>query len=193
MPRKNETTAIPPADPIELADWAARAVGAMAPTATHPERLLAIHLLLQAIGIRLLPVAVRGVVYGRSAVLRLGGPLMPYNDGEWHHFAEQVGPAMAAIGVDAPHAVLVGDDGLLVEPGNLRVDGIAGMVEPLAHRVVGPEPWIADGLRYGLCIIYDRQTCHSPPTPDAACLHRAASLARWVLDARDWRNAADVS
>ncbi len=50
---------------------------------------------------------VRGIVYGRSALFRLGGALIPRTDAELAQFDDQVGPAMVLLGYDQPHAVLV--------------------------------------------------------------------------------------
>jgi hypothetical protein len=101
---------------------------------------------------------VRAAVYGRSAVFRLGGAMVPQHQGEIDHFREQVGPAMVLLGIgdgSASHAVLsIG--GVMLELAHGADWNDRGvLLRPFARTYGGEEVWTVGGLRYGAIVSYE--------------------------------------
>lgn len=136
---------------------------------------------------------VRGIVYGRSALFRLGGALIPRTQEELAQFHEQVGPALVLLGYDQPHAVLIvgpyvveltcwndhDDPGVLIHPfvGQLPV-------EPSDEVVI-------DDVPIGAAVAYQLQRGETLPSLNRTYEQMARQLAasaapriRWQLDSR---------
>lgn len=134
----------------------------VAPTPPHAVRLAAVALTLEGLtGTTPSVVPVRAALYGRAAVLRLGGAHLPTHQGEIDHFREQVGPAMILLGFDEPHAVLQ-LDGIYIEVADASDWGGRGvLLRPFPHAIPDSDTWTAEGLRHGATITYQRLDAQS--------------------------------
>lgn len=147
-------------------------------------RMLAAQLLIHDLtGITPQILPVRAVAYGRSAVHRLGGALMPRTDAELAHFREQAGPAMTPLGQHGIHAVLVIDE-LIIELATSNDHHGSGVIlTPFAAPLSRGRPalWTIDGLRFGVTVIYEHlpEAVLSPMSAaDEASAHQLFMFAR---------------
>jgi hypothetical protein len=143
---------------------------------------------------------VRGVVYGRSALHRLGSPLVPETEAELAQFREQVGPAMLLLGHDEPHAVLVAEDRYLVELYSWNDHNDPGvLIQPYARDLgtnSGPRVTVEDVASGGVAV-YELLPGASLPALNRMYEQMAVQLARaaaprvrWQLDSAPQRQSA---
>lgn len=128
---------------------------------------------------------VRSVIFSRSALFQLGGPLVPRHEGEVQHVREQVGHCVHLLGFedDAPHVVILVDGALvdLVDSRDWNDRGV--IVRPLAVPCVVPllDEWVVGPLRYGVVVAYQPRPrvsflpIEGRPAHDIVLLLRAAS------------------
>ncbi len=136
---------------------------------------------------------VRGIAYGRSALFRLGEPMLPQTDLEMVHYRERVGPAMLLLGFDQLHAVLIVGGHVLVELASWNDHDDPGVLMQPFVRVMPPEVderFVVDGISTGAAIAYQRVDDVLPPlnrTYEQMARQLATSCApriRWQLDSQ---------
>lgn len=139
-----------------------------------PVRLAAAAMALESVtGIKPVVVTVRAAAYSRSAVLRLGGAMIPQHQGEVEHFREQVGPAMILLGLEgaAPHAVLAVGTHLVEVAHGVDWNDRGVLVRPFAHAPgARGSRWSVGGLRFGVTVAYEQVPRSSVQLSDGAAV-----------------------
>jgi len=187
----------PPAD-RHLCEMTSAAISQLVHASPWAIRLHAAVLTLEAIsGCAPQVVSVRAVAYNRSAILRLGGALIPESDAELAHLREQVGPAMLPLGFDATHAVVACGDLFIELSSWIDHDAAGVIVQPLVGQLPrnGSRRWTTEARRFGVSIAYELRPDVTVPQLSESSRHLASHLAtkviahvRWNLDAPLSRN-----